>query len=72
MPLRCACLLPSAVQSVHTLTCASTADGREVYMADEAYDEVKGVPEVSAVCCSRRPALGSGLTVTAATPGTRG
>ena len=41
-------------------------------MADEAYDEVKGVPEVSAVCCSRRPALECRLTVTAATPGTRG
>ena len=37
-------------------------------MADEAYDEVKGVPEVSAVCCSRRPALGCRLTLTGALP----
>jgi hypothetical protein len=30
--------------------CVPTADGREVFMADEAYDEVRGVPEVSFIC----------------------
>ena len=70
-------MLPSSVRSVHTPTCASTADGREVFMADEAYDEVKGVPEVSACRYNNTGAVGwplysLPLALAHTPPGTRG
>ena len=59
------------------LSACSPPDGREVYLADEAYDEVKGVPEVSACRYNNTGAVGwqlysLPLALAHTPPGTRG